>query len=139
MKKNDTRLIYNRIKKAYGLKTDIELVDFIAITPQVIPTPVARGTVQWDKIFQKYEYWSIDWLRTGIGEMMLNPSKTDGECNVCAEKDRLTVKTDKLLSSQEKLIEKFEQEIEKLNTEVSEIKKHSGIIPAKNAAVVSAG
>ena len=41
--------------------------------------------------------------------------------------------------TKDKLIERLEQEIEKLNAEVGEIKKYSGIIPAKNAAVASAG
>lgn len=111
MKKNDTRLIYNRIKSAYGLKTDRELADFLGITPQVIPTSILRGSVQWDKIFQKCEFLSIDWLLTGEGEMFLNSSEN------CSKTDEKTI--EKLTN----YIEKLEKENENLTKENEKLKE----------------
>jgi len=83
-------------------------------------------------ILEVYPNLNFDWLFTGRGEMLRNSSKIVEKCMVCSEKE-------KVIKIQDKLIAKLEQEIEKLNAEISEIKKYSGIIPAKNAAVASAG
>ena len=97
------------------------------------------GGEQICKILSVFGDISPDWFLLGKGEMLRNSSKTDVECRICTEKERLIADKDKHLETKDKLIEKLEQEIEKLNAEVGEIKKYSGIIPAKNAAVASAG
>ena len=134
-----TELVYRRIKQYYDLKTDTELAAFLGVTSQAISNSVNRNTPNWNNIITKCEDLSVDWLLTGKGEMLRNSSKTDVECNICTIKDRLIAEQDRHLKTKGELIARLEQENEKLETEVSEIKKYSGIIPAKNVAVVSAG
>ena len=128
----DKYLILNRIKEAYKFKTDVALSRFLGIKPNTLSGWYSNHRIDFDLIFEKCESISFDWLLTGEGEMMRDFSQISEKCIVCLEKE-------KVIKIQDKLIAKLEQEIEKLNAEVSEIKKYSGIIPAKNAVVVSAG
>lgn len=121
MKKNDTRLIYSRIKLAYDIKTDRELAVFLGITPQVIPTSILRGTVQWDKIFQKCEYLSIDWLITGEGKMFQNSSEKSANSS------------EKCIEKMTNYIEMLEKENKKLNKELEEIKQNKPFTVAPGA------
>ena len=83
------------------------------------------GGEQICRILSVFDDISPDWFLLDRGNMLRNSSKNDEECRVCAVKE-------KHLKTKDKLIERLEQEIDS-------IKKNSGIIPAKNAAVVSAG
>lgn len=69
MEEKSTRLIYNRIKSAYGLKTDIDLANLLKITPQAIATSIARDSINWERIFTECKDISVDWLLTGNGKM----------------------------------------------------------------------
>ena len=85
-----------------------------------------------EKILYAYPDLNVEWLFTGRGKMVRNPSKIDENCVDCLEKDKkITTLQDKLIITQEKIIE--------LQSEISEIKKSSGILPAKSADIAAAG
>ena len=90
------------------------------------------GSDKLASIFDNCVEISLEWLLTGEGEMLRNPSKTSKKCMLCAEKDRH-------LKTKDKLIERLEQEIEKLSAEISEIKKYSGVPSAKIVSVAAVG
>ena len=90
-------------------------------------------------IANKFEFVNMNWFITGRGEMLRNSSKNDEKCEICTVKDRLITEQDKHLKTKGELIAQLKEENEKLKENISEIKKYSGIIPVKNAAVVSAG
>ena len=94
-----------------------------------------NGTVSdehFAKIIATYPDANIEWFITGKGEMMRNISKNAEKCTVCLEKDKkITALQDKLIYAQEKIIQ--------LQSENNEIKKYSGVPPAKIVGVVAAG
>ena len=128
----DKTLILNRIKKAYNLKNDAMLAKFFGVKPSTLSNWYSRNTVDFDLIFAKCEQINFDWLLTGRGEMLPNYSKTDEKCMICEEKE-------KHLVTKDKLIFKLEQENESLKEEINKIKKSSGVLPVRSAAVAAAG
>jgi transcriptional regulator with XRE-family HTH domain len=88
-----------------------------------------------DVVMKVVSNFNIDanWLLKGtIGEFHPNSSKIDEECKICIEKERVIVEQKDNLATKDKFIARLEGEI-------NEIKKYSGIIPAKIAGVASAG
>ena len=134
-----TELVYSRIKQYYDLKTDTELATFLGVTSQAISNSVNRNTLNWNNIITKCDDLSVDWLLTGKGELLRNSFQTDVECNICTVKDRLIAEQDRHLKTKCELVAQLKEENERLKEDISEIKKYSGIIPAKNAVVASAG
>jgi hypothetical protein len=138
-KKVFTELVYSRIKYYYDLKTDTELATFLGITSQAISNSVNRNTPNWNNIITKCEDLSVDWLLTGKGEVLRNSSKNDEKCEICTVKDRLIAEQDRHLKTKGELVAQHKEENERLKEDICEIKKYSGIIPAKIAGVSSAG
>jgi hypothetical protein len=75
MKNIDSRLIYKRIKLAYGIKTDTKLAEFMGVKQSTIATNYSRNSVNWEDIISKCDNLSLDWLMTGFGEMFRNSSE----------------------------------------------------------------
>ena len=119
---------YKRIKKLFFCKKTG--ISYANIRGKSLESEF--GGEQICKILSVFDDISPDWFLLGKGGMLRNPSKNDEECKICEIKERLIADKDKHLATKDKLIEKLEQEI-------NEIKKYSGIIPAKIADVVSAG
>ena len=128
----DKTLILSRIKKAYNLKNDAMLAKFLGIKPSTLSGWYSRNTIDFDLMFEKCKQINFDWLLTGRGEILPNSSKIDEECKQCLAKNR------KIYDLQEELIDAQKKIIE-LQSESNEIKKSSGVPPARTVGVVAAG
>ena len=128
----DKTLILNRIKKAHNLKNDAMLAKFLGIKPSTLSGWYSRNTIDFDLMFEKCKQINFDWLLTGRGEMIPNSSKNDEECRQCLAKNRKIYELQgELIDAQKKIIE--------LQSASNEIKKYSGVPPAKTVGVVAAG
>lgn len=85
----DIKLIFSRIKLAKGLKKDIELAQYLKITPQNLSNCVLRNSLDWKNLLSNCEDISIDWLITGNGEMFRNPSENSQQNNYQTTKSAL--------------------------------------------------
>ena len=116
------------------------------ITPKIFfeETGIKRGFLDADKlkgsisdehftkIIATYPDANIEWFITGKGKILRNFSKIVENCTECLEKNEKIIKLqDNLIMAQEKIIE--------LQWKVSEIKKSSGIPPAKIVGVAAVG
>ena len=119
---------YKRIKKQFFCKKTG--ISYANIRGKSLESEF--GGEQICKILSVFDDISPDWFLLGKGEMLRNSSKNNEECKICEIKERLIADKDKHLATKDKLIEKLEQEI-------NEIKKYSGIMPARIADEVSAG
>jgi hypothetical protein len=90
------------------------------------------GGEQICKILSVFDDISPDWFLLGKGEMLRNSSKNDENCKICEIKERVIADKDNHLATKDKLISRLEQEI-------SEIKKYSGVPPAKIVGAAAAG
>lgn len=89
MEESYSRLIYNRIKLAYDIKTDQKLADFMGINQSTLSQNISRNAIVWDRIMEKCEFLSIDWLLTGNGEMFRNSSENSLQNNYQTTKSAL--------------------------------------------------
>jgi|SRR3990170_1216998 len=72
MKKIESSLIIQRLKKAYNLKTNNDLANFLNKKAPTISSWKKRNSIDWDLIFSKCGDLNINWLVTGKGSMLLN-------------------------------------------------------------------
>lgn len=63
----DKRLILNRIKSHYGLKSDVALADFLGIKPTTLSNWHTRNSINLELIFTKCEDLNANWILTGNG------------------------------------------------------------------------
>lgn len=70
----DKSLILSRIKLAYSLKNDAELARFLEIQRNTLSNWYSRNTIDYDKVFLKCELLNFEWLLTGQGEMLKEPT-----------------------------------------------------------------
>lgn len=87
--KIDKSLILDEIKKYLNIKSDKDFCIYLGIKPNVLSNWKKRNTFDIDKITQKCEFVSIDYLLTGKGPMLINPNeeitiaeKTNTEYNI---------------------------------------------------------
>lgn len=68
MKTFSSSEILERIKKAYNLKTDIEVADLLGINKTTLSNWKARNSIDLQLVFSKCEHINADWLLKGEGE-----------------------------------------------------------------------
>ncbi|MGV8135981.1 MAG: helix-turn-helix domain-containing protein [Mangrovibacterium sp.] len=74
----DKKLIFSRLKFAYGLTSDSKLSHFLGIPPTTLASWKARNTFDFDILYSKCEGLSWDYLVYGIGEPFIkNESNQD--------------------------------------------------------------
>ena len=115
MKKTDSRLIYNRIKLAFGIKTDTKLAELLGVKQSTIATSYSRNAVNWENIISNCNNISIDWLLTGEGKMFRNSSENSTEENE---------KTTKSTQYYEEMNSYLLKRIKELEEELSDLKVH---------------
>ena len=64
----DKKLIFSRLKTAYGLTSDSKLSHYLGIPPTTLASWKARNTFDFDILYSKCEGLSWDYLVYGIGE-----------------------------------------------------------------------
>ena len=64
--------ILERAKKCNNCKSDAELARFLGISRSTLSNWRARGSVDYNLLFSKYEQVNIDWLITGRGTMAID-------------------------------------------------------------------
>lgn len=73
--KIDKSLILDEIKKYLNIKSDKDFCIYLGIKPNVLSNWKKRNTFDIDKITQKCEFISIDYLLTGKGPMLITPNE----------------------------------------------------------------
>lgn len=73
----DKSLILKEIKKHYNFKTDGEFADFLGIKQNTLSNWASRNSIDYDRIISKCEDIDANWLLTGKGEMLKNPTKLE--------------------------------------------------------------
>ncbi|APF20349.1 Bacteriophage CI repressor helix-turn-helix domain-containing protein [Caldithrix abyssi DSM 13497] len=73
-KLQNANIILGRLKKAYNLKKDIELANFLGVKQSTLATWKLRNTIDYDLIIAKCNDINLNWLLTGQGSMFLQPS-----------------------------------------------------------------
>lgn len=68
-KKFDKRLILNRIKMAFDLKSDADLARFLGVKSTRVANWASRDKIDYEIIFTKCDLLSFDWLITGEGKV----------------------------------------------------------------------
>jgi len=66
--------IINRIKKAYGFKSDAEVARFLDLKPNTLAMQKSRGTLDLERIIEKCPELNKNWLLHGIGPLRLHTS-----------------------------------------------------------------
>ncbi|WP_028296571.1 helix-turn-helix domain-containing protein [Olivibacter sitiensis] len=72
----DKKLIFKRIKLAYGLKSDADLADFLELPPTTLSGWKRRNTLDIDLLYSKLVGISWDYLIYGVGEAFLDKKNT---------------------------------------------------------------
>jgi len=71
----DKGLILSKIKSHYGLKTEVEFARFLGIKPQTLASWYKRNSFDIELLYSKCVDVNPDWLLTGEGEMLRNPTQ----------------------------------------------------------------
>jgi hypothetical protein len=117
MEKINSRLIHKRLKLAYDLKTDQKLADFLGINQSTLSQNISRNAIVWDRIMEKCEFLSIDWLLTGEGKIFRNSSENSTE---------ETEKSTKTTQYYEEINSYLLKRVKELEEELSDLKVHHG-------------
>lgn len=67
----DKKLIFSRLKVAYGFKSDSRLSQYLGIPPTTLASWKTRNTFDFDILYSKCEGVSWDYLIHGVGEPFL--------------------------------------------------------------------
>lgn len=110
MAKYNSRLIYNKIKLAYGLTTDTDLAKFLDVKQSTLASIISRDSINWDNLFEKCNTLSIDWLLHDKGDMFLNPSKKSSNDDL------------RTIAHLNELIEKLNSELKDTKAELTDLK-----------------
>ncbi len=74
----DATIILERLKKAYSLKNDAKLANFLDVKPNTIATWKKRNSIDFPLIFAKCHDLNLNWLLTGQGPMFLTEQAPGG-------------------------------------------------------------
>ena len=73
----DKSKIIREIKLYLGFKNDTELADFLGIKQNTLSTWKSRNTMDYDLVISKCDFIDANWLLTGEGEMLKEPTPED--------------------------------------------------------------
>ena len=73
----DKSKIIREIKLYLGFKNDTELADFLGIKQNTLSTWKSRNTMDYDLVISKCDFIDANWLLTGQGPMLKEPTPED--------------------------------------------------------------
>lgn len=71
----DSNQILDRAKIAFNISSDVQLADMLGIGKSTLSNWRSRNSIDYAALFAKCERINIDWLITGEGEMLKQPSE----------------------------------------------------------------
>lgn len=108
-------VILDRIKKAYGFKTDAQLADFLGIKSTHLAVWRARDSINLDLIITKCSDLNLNWLLTGQGSMFLNEQSESNAIQVNNKAEEYAAKERQLAELRQE-IEHLKAELKKMDT-----------------------
>jgi hypothetical protein len=73
----DKKLVFSRLKTAYGFKSDSKLSQYLGVPPTTLASWKARNTFDFDVLYSKCEGISWDYLVYGTGEPFLKDQSVE--------------------------------------------------------------
>ncbi|MCH2451513.1 MAG: helix-turn-helix domain containing protein [Gracilimonas sp.] len=123
-KPQNANFILDRLKKAYGLKYDTEIADFLGKDPSTISTWRRRGTVDYTTIFSKCHDINANYII--YGEMPIKKSALSIESHSLVNEPKKGYRIKNIIESIEALSINPEEKMELLKMYLKILKEKEG-------------